>query len=1152
MPRPGTVPTNVHRQLSTVDAFAPASQSSPPPDQPDEVPPIFRHFNTSLNKCDCVVARVRVYAGDVVKELTLRFPDSEFLLVQDVHRAVADKEGLSESSRKLFALWMVGSQVGKLSCCLGPSEDGGAKKSGSSCPTITEKCEDRESVEPNARSYDAHGSNMSVRVFKEAELFFSLLTHAFALSTRPLLIPTLTELRLNAELQLRPPIDIFEMLSLWPRWVEKYTHHPDASTASSPFSPANRFHLAFRRECLIPKARERKVAEEAAVRLLFGEARRNVLSGRYSCGVEDAGVLAGVQMQLRHGDFDPRKHGEGFLADQLPEFIPRGLLDRLKPLDWEHRIFDNHRKYKGRSPIICRMLYLQFVRQWPFYGSAFFPCCRTVPPGGYFEYRKENWLCGVNAEGISVVDVGKNAYLVNNVGSRAVDEVVEREGDLERVRQQQAQAVGQQSPGTLQVPGMGLGLAAGHPNQSRASRSRAATLGTAAAKELVKGANGGEGAAVPSPIPSVYLLRRSVSSSAPHWSSRTKSLTTDSPSVRQPELLSKRAWDAVHEKYKQMWGEEVPPPISPAPAASTIYPHSRNRADAQLQPISTRSPPPLSSPSPTRPASTSRGLATLAGSSTTEHEIVPADLLSQKAWAAFAEMYNQKWGEVEKGKVATQGKTVREQPGRQTALGKTPKNRPSPLFSTTVTTAPLHARGLATTRGPVISTTPSASKDLKTSSDPAHLSHQAWAAFTIRYRQLFGDESVPSTTIRSSRTETPLKFTNHQVPTRPIASPATRTTAFTSPAQSRSLHARPDSSSYSTLTAPSSQPTPRTPSISATPTLAPTTLHGFSIPNTPPTAATLAAAQAGERRWEDWREDGFDETAPQGQSQAEAYEAQPPELLPPHLRQHGTIVLGGKYDVGYLTFATPRGNPKLLVPLPSTRPTTTAIPLHPSLALSFLCRVIRDEDPRATGIRVWDAVGDEHGRFLRPGNVWAGDATVGDVVKEALSGASKGFFVAFDEGDVPTYVRIPTFEEHVAPLRKQIEDISARLTQQDSLKQECDKAADLLSRRVGWLGFSGFAAYWGTAVYLVYGPSDWDMMEPITYFVGTGFGLVAYLWYMITRSEYSYTSLTATAADSRRAFMYRSKGFDQSEYEGLKDRMRRLREEIESIREDYA
>ncbi|KXS22365.1 hypothetical protein M427DRAFT_50695 [Gonapodya prolifera JEL478] len=446
MPRVGSIPTNVHQQLSTSE-----SPTSGARDGANEIPPIFRHFNSQLNRCDCIVVRVRIYAGDVVKEQTLKFSDDEMLLVQDVHKAVADKEGLSETSRKMFAMWMVGSQV---------------------------------------------------------------------------------------ELQLRPYIDLFEMLSLWPRWVEKYTHHPNVTPASSPFSAPCKFHLSFRRECLVPKAKERKVAEEAAVRLLFGEARRNVLAGRYPCAVEDACVLAGVQMQLRHGDFDPRKHGDGFLSDQLEEFVPRSLIERLKPSDWEARIYDNHRKYKGRSPIICRMLYLQFVRQWPFYGSAFFPCCRTVPPGGFFEYRKENWLCAVNAEGISIVDVAKNklvlhkdysqltwewspdtlvlsfpasttptpirrpssptslspsphdvapggfshstllrftlitpqAYLANNVGSRAVDEAVRREEDLEKVRRDQAAAVGQavSSPESQ-------GLAAGHPNQSH--RSRAPTMG---------------------------------------------------------------------------------------------------------------------------------------------------------------------------------------------------------------------------------------------------------------------------------------------------------------------------------------------------------------------------------------------------------------------------------------------------------------------------------------------------------------------------------------------------------------------------------------------------------------------------------------------------------------------------------------------------
>ncbi|KXS22364.1 hypothetical protein M427DRAFT_171034 [Gonapodya prolifera JEL478] len=89
-----------------------------------------------------------------------------------------------------------------------------------------------------------------------------------------------------------------------------------------------------------------------------------------------------------------------------------------------------------------------------------------------------------------------------------------------------------------------------------------------------------------------------------------------------------------------------------------------------------------------------------------------------------------------------------------------------------------------------------------------------------------------------------------------------------------------------------------------------------------------------------------------------------------------------------------------------------------------------------------------------------------------------------------------------------IKNLESRLRNLDLIKRECDTLADRTSRNVGWAGFLGLATYFGVTTYLVYGPSNWDVMEPITYLCGIAFGLVAYLWFLITRSEYSYTSLT--------------------------------------------
>lgn len=55
--------------------------------------------------------------------------------------------------------------------------------------------------------------------------------------------------------------------------------------------------------------------------------------------------------------------------------------------------------------------YLQYVRQWPIYGCAFFHACQQVPPNGYFEHRFEHWLVGVSAENVVITDLDRNVPL---------------------------------------------------------------------------------------------------------------------------------------------------------------------------------------------------------------------------------------------------------------------------------------------------------------------------------------------------------------------------------------------------------------------------------------------------------------------------------------------------------------------------------------------------------------------------------------------------------------------------------------------------------------------------------------------------------------------------------------------------------------------
>lgn len=83
------------------------------------------------------------------------------------------------------------------------------------------------------------------------------------------------------ELQIRPRMELFDMVSKWPRWCEKYTH----AQASDANPVASTYKLIFKREAMVTRQMEKELTDEAAIKLLYGEARSAVMEGRYPLAV---------------------------------------------------------------------------------------------------------------------------------------------------------------------------------------------------------------------------------------------------------------------------------------------------------------------------------------------------------------------------------------------------------------------------------------------------------------------------------------------------------------------------------------------------------------------------------------------------------------------------------------------------------------------------------------------------------------------------------------------------------------------------------------------------------------------------------------------------------------------------------------------------
>jgi talin len=141
---------------------------------------------------------------------------------------------------------------------------------------------------------------------------------------------------------------------------------------------------------------DREMKDSQAKHLLYIQALHSVIESEYPCSIDEALQLAGLQVHVTYGDHNPNTHVVGFLNNNLKDFVPKQLMPMKRPSEWEGLIFKQHAKCKGKTKEGAQTEYLDIVKQWPFYGTTFYPPCKAIGN------RKipNKVIIGVNAEGI--------------------------------------------------------------------------------------------------------------------------------------------------------------------------------------------------------------------------------------------------------------------------------------------------------------------------------------------------------------------------------------------------------------------------------------------------------------------------------------------------------------------------------------------------------------------------------------------------------------------------------------------------------------------------------------------------------------------------------------------------------------------------------
>ncbi|XP_027799880.2 FERM domain-containing protein 8 isoform X4 [Marmota flaviventris] len=101
------------------------------------------------------------------------------------------------------------------------------------------------------------------------------------------------------EVQLKPKHQPYKVGRQWPELLLRFTDAPDDDVAMDEPS------LQFRRNVFFPKRRELQIHDAEVLRLLYEEAKGNVLTARYPCDVEDCEVLGALVCRVQLGPYQP-------------------------------------------------------------------------------------------------------------------------------------------------------------------------------------------------------------------------------------------------------------------------------------------------------------------------------------------------------------------------------------------------------------------------------------------------------------------------------------------------------------------------------------------------------------------------------------------------------------------------------------------------------------------------------------------------------------------------------------------------------------------------------------------------------------------------------------------------------------------------------
>ncbi|XP_029444719.1 LOW QUALITY PROTEIN: krev interaction trapped protein 1 [Rhinatrema bivittatum] len=175
--------------------------------------------------------------------------------------------------------------------------------------------------------------------------------------------------------------------------------------------------LFLRRDVRLPLDVEKKIEDPLAILILFDEARYNLLKG--FCPSPDAKLitLASLLLQIVYGNYESKKHKQGFLNEEnLKSIVPVTKLKTKAP-HWTNRILHEYKSLSTSEGISKEMhhlqrMFLQNCWEIPTYGAAFFTG-QVFTKASSSSHKVIHVYVGVNAKGLHLLNIETKALLIS-------------------------------------------------------------------------------------------------------------------------------------------------------------------------------------------------------------------------------------------------------------------------------------------------------------------------------------------------------------------------------------------------------------------------------------------------------------------------------------------------------------------------------------------------------------------------------------------------------------------------------------------------------------------------------------------------------------------------------------------------------------------